>query len=943
MEEILKKQIVKYINKQDPKHEIVNIDEEAKKITYAPEIICHNPIKYENEGYVRAFLVVKLVTELGYSVKDIELEKHYNIGSQPEDKNAFIDIVVRERDNAENVFLFIECKAPEAYESNKIKIETQLFNMASIQKQEGKVSYLVYYSLEENRLLEKMFLIDLEETASYKKWIESKPLDDIYSIPANYGRIQHAYFANISEAKNNMKPLDVELHIEDFKKLQAKLHNVLWGGGSTSYNDIFFYLMHIFLAKIYDELWCVEEKEYEFQFRYEVEDSGKIVLEKQEATFARIEGIYKKAQKSLLNMPDEIISKSTFIDLDKVDISKIMSVVHMLEGISITKNKWHGDLLGDFFENIIETEFKQTKGQFFTPKNIVKFMIEALDVKEVALERIKSQDRADTLLPYIIDPSCGSGTFLLEAMKAISQCYVENKKEIKVANPIKNILRNQLFIEDENDENQINTWAKRFIYGIESNVELTTATKVNMILHGDGNANIFNKSGLLSFDVYHDPARIIQDFENKLEIQHKIRFCDQEYSMNEQFDFVITNPPFSLTFGDGEDAEDYKHRFLYSDKKNSENLFIERWYQLLKEGGRLAAVLPDSIFDTSENKYIRLFVLKYFRINAVISVDKIAFQPYTSTKVSILFATKRPKKQVELFEKLWSEGTKRYNELRKEKVIQYILKNEEIRSKLIKLADKYNIDISYEFSLLVNYPNLDSVLALLNEKCIHKSDIDHLNEIEGLLSELMLDQNVISYVKISQMKAALRSKEQKQQMITLKKSERVKKYVEIQKEYDVLKKKIAKNKDVKVLEEIKGYIEKNGKYVIENNDIAVLKQYLKDYYPDGKIEHDMLLERIYDDIIDVSELDYPNWNISTAKKYASGYCNSWWVLGNTISSFDEDIFMAEAENVGYKRTKVSYEIRENDLYSSDNNDNIIIDTNKPKTILDHIKKEKIWA
>lgn len=59
--------------------------------------------------------------------------------------------------------------------------------------------------------------------------------------------------------------------------------------------------------------------------------------------------------------------------------------------------------MGDFFENIIETEFKQTKGQFFTPKNIVKFMIEALDVKEVALERIKSQDRADTLLPYIID------------------------------------------------------------------------------------------------------------------------------------------------------------------------------------------------------------------------------------------------------------------------------------------------------------------------------------------------------------------------------------------------------------------------------------------------------------------------------------------------------------------------------------------------------------
>ena len=216
--------------------------------------------------------------------------------------------------------------------------------------------------------------------------------------------------------------------------------------------------MHIFLAKIYDELWCIDGEKYAFQFMYEYDmKSKKTVLENAETTFLRLEKKYKEAQESLLNMPVEIIEKSNFIDLDKVEMSKIMGVVHILEGVSITKNKNQSDLLGDFFESIIENEFKQSKGQFFTHKNIVRFIIEALGIKEVALERITSQKSPDTLLPYIIDPSCGSGTFLLEAMKAISEYYLEKSNEIKVAKPIKSVLEKQLFIEDEEDKNQINT------------------------------------------------------------------------------------------------------------------------------------------------------------------------------------------------------------------------------------------------------------------------------------------------------------------------------------------------------------------------------------------------------------------------------------------------------------------------------------------------------
>lgn len=787
MEDRLKYKISKYIEKNDPNHEIVLIDEAKKEIVYSDKIICHNPIKYQNEGYVRAYLVVKLIRELNYPIECIELEKHYNIGSKPKDKNAFIDIIVRDKKAPENVYLFIECKAPEFYESNKNKIETQLFNMAAIQKQDGKVSYLVYYGLEENRLHEKMYVVDYEEMSSYKKWINTNPVDDTFCIPSNYGMVQHAYFANVPDENNEYKPLDMELEQSDFVKLQNKLHNVLWGGGSTSYNDIFFYLMHIFLTKIYDELWCLEGEKYDFQFMYEYDEkSKKTVLENPEVTFARIEKRYKEAQQSLLNMPLEIIEKSNFIDLDKVEMTKIMGVVHLLEGISITKNKNQSDLLGDFFESIIENEFKQSKGQFFTHKNIVRFMIEALRIKEIALDKILTMKRTDALLPYIIDPSCGSGTFLLESMKAISEYYIDNSDKIKVANPIKNVLKNQLFIEDEDDKNQINTWAKRFIYGIESNVELTTATKVNMILYGDGNANIFNKNGLHNFTVYCDPARIMQDFENKLELQRKIRFCNQDYYVNEQFDFVITNPPFSLTFGDGEDENDYKNRFIFSDKKNSENLFVERWYQLLKEGGRLAAVLPDSVFDTTENKYIRLFIYRFFKIKAVVSLPKTAFEPYTSTKTSILFAQKKTKKEIDLWDTKWEEASKEYSK-------------QKIRvENLIQVHDG-----------LKKKEKLPSIKKMTNEE-------------EHTL--------ICKFLK---------------------------------------------------------------KFLIEQ---------------DKSLATDDLIEKYRLELLDLCAYDKDTVDVF-------GYVNTWWVFNEVSKKLDYNVFMAEADNIGYKRTKRGEKETSNDLYA----------------------------
>jgi type I restriction enzyme M protein len=179
-------------------------------------------------------------------------------------------------------------------------------------------------------------------------------------------------------------------------------------------------------------------------------------------------------------------------------------------------------------------------------------------------------------LPYIIDPSCGSGTFLIHAMKHITNAVKSNDyAKIKKTQKIKERL-NGWFLEEAP-----NFWPREFIFGIESDPDLALATKVNMVLHGDGNINIFNRDGLKKFSEYKRISNTGELEATKLSysfIDKESKF--QEYELNEQFDVVISNPPFSIKVNEQEQKE-RSGRFLYNSKKSTENLFIERWYQLL--------------------------------------------------------------------------------------------------------------------------------------------------------------------------------------------------------------------------------------------------------------------------------------------------------------------------------------------------------------------------
>jgi type I restriction-modification system DNA methylase subunit len=443
------------------------------------------------------------------------------------------------------------------------------------------------------------------------------------------------------------------------------------------------------LAKIYDEKTTSEGQPYQFQIFFDGLDQ-----EPPQKTYERINKLYKGeknpktgkysdcALKRLLNYKDEYLDKVKDIIFDA---PKVKYVVEVLQDISFLQNKY--DILGDFFEKIVRQELKQTKGQYLTHPNIVDFILHALKLDELTLGLINNETR----LPYIIDPACGSGTFLIHAMKLIDKTKEEAEKKGK----IKKDYATQEFLDKNFQRLRKNAWADEYIYGIEINSDLAMASKVNMVGHGDGSANIEVQDGLIDFESYHKKLQI--------KIQSKV----YRFPVNEQFDVVVSNPPFSVTV-DKDTAKQFPKLYLRGEKiartlrnnkeleVDTENLFIERWYQLLREGGRMGVVLPESVFDTTSNRDIRLFLYKYFWIVAVVSLPNLAFTPYTQTKTSLLFAQKKTSKEVEKWNKLWSKYEEEYKELSEE--IKKLLKSEKEQSKekfislLIKLLGEENFD-----------------------------------------------------------------------------------------------------------------------------------------------------------------------------------------------------------------------------------------------------------
>ncbi len=373
--------ILKYVHDLDPNHDVVELlptaDYSGGTIRFSSSITQHRTEEMlKGEKYVEAYLTVKLVKELGYSIEVVELQKEYPVGHPKVDRPR-VDILVNQMEDGkfQRRFFFIETKDPEKFEAERERaIQHQLYALADHERT-NNLQYLVYYTIEydNDKLVEKADIIDFTLYPEYEAWDQAGRLT-LDLLPQDYGKARKSVFVNkdTNALAEGEKGLTTTAGPSTFAALRKDPHDVLWGGGGMFYNEIFSNLVKIFLAKIYDEETTPEGASYRFQIEM-LDDKP----EPPTSVFERINKLFQEAQKNYLGYTDAQIRKYKGIDAEKISENKVAFVVERLQGISLIENKSRADIdvLGEFFEGIVEGGFKQSKGQFFTHINLVRFLI----------------------------------------------------------------------------------------------------------------------------------------------------------------------------------------------------------------------------------------------------------------------------------------------------------------------------------------------------------------------------------------------------------------------------------------------------------------------------------------------------------------------------------------------------------------------------------------
>jgi type I restriction enzyme M protein len=594
---------------------LIRFDEEKKNIYYI-----HQEDKRRNynnpEEKVQAEAYLQLVLTYGYSPQRIVQFKSVTMGASVKE----VDIVVYNDDDCTQPHIVVECKKEDVSE---LEFEQAIKQGASYAYAlSGTVKYLWVTS----KIKNESFLIDKESDLT--QTIPNIPRFGVTEIQkyqfAKGGRIGQEPITN--ETQGKFFELDT-ISEEDLTKAFKSAHNSLWAGGELNPSEAFDELDKLIFCKIWDERKLRKNGEpYDFQVFSEPipknatkEQKAKIEEKISNDLYKRIVALYDVGKKK---------DPEVFKDNIRLSASKVKTVVGYLEKINLGATDL--DSKGKAFETFMGSYFRGDFGQYFTPRNIVEFIVNTLPITHES---------------RVLDTSCGSGGFLLYALDKVRQQAHEHFPE-QIGDSTKGIP------EGKDHWAHWHDFAEKRLYGIEINEQIARTAKMNMIIHDDGHTNVIASDGLLRDDV----------------MQEKSTNPGFAYGT---FDFIITNPPFGSSVKQTEKA--YLNQYnlgnkdvSWLDTKNSavkeranqstEVLFIEQCHNFLTQNGYLAVVIPDGILTNSSLQYVRDNIEEWYKIIAVVSMPQTAFaHTGAGVKSSVLFLRKWPKEITEKYQTLKAE------------------------------------------------------------------------------------------------------------------------------------------------------------------------------------------------------------------------------------------------------------------------------------------------
>jgi type I restriction enzyme M protein len=368
-------------------------------------------------------------------------------------------------------------------------------------------------------------------------------------------------------------------------KIFRQIHNYIYSNDGFSPQESLEEMVKVLFMKIFAETnqslqFSITEEECKNLSDHELSlnFSNKI-----KELFTQVKLIYP----DLFNTHDQI----------KLSLDSLSFIVDKLQGISLLDSTQ--DAKGLAFQKFLSHQEKNGRGQFFTPEVVINFCVEI----------IRPQ-----LNETIIDPACGSGSFLISTLNYLKQNFDQvNLKQI----------------------------IKHNLYGVDINQNIARIAKMKLLLESNTNPHIICTNS-------------VANISSLLEIQPQ------------GFDIVLTNPPFGAggkiknsqilqQFDLGYKWLKIGDKFEKTNKlisgQSAEILFIETCLNLLKEGGRMGIVLPNGHLENPSLEYLRFYLKQKAKILGIVNLPQETFIPFgTGIKTSLLFLEKQTLKTIDNYQ-----------------------------------------------------------------------------------------------------------------------------------------------------------------------------------------------------------------------------------------------------------------------------------------------------
>jgi methylase of polypeptide subunit release factors len=423
---------------------------------------------------------------------------------------------------------------------------------------------------------------------------------------------------------------------------------------------------------------------------------------------------FAKEQESINKKLIDNLKQNLTID----DIAPWLDIIVFIDKYDFSNLK--NEIFGFIYENYLKDLYgDKNKGQYFTDPAVVNFMLQEIGYSEAHLKSA-GKDRIS-----IIDPSCGAGTFLYSAVDKIIAAFDDGKDE--ASRLIQDLVDKNIFgldieefplylcemsilmkllpqIVGENFENPVENKLK--IFKTKDSISefldtgiTSTKKQINLFEH-------LEKTAL-------DYPSFMRDEKDLLEM---LKSLQENMGQRSRFDFVIGNPPYigynecckqkmpftqkikykkdtTLTMGNvyGVNLHSVPNRRKsYPPKPNLYVFFIALGFALLKDGGKIAYIIPQTALTAGDLDVLRYHLSRYASIEKIITFDGNLFigrglkqnEPVATSSLIFVCKKSAPKEN----HKIKIVNYKTYNEIQESNFEKYLSgRNKEIKEILQSL------------------------------------------------------------------------------------------------------------------------------------------------------------------------------------------------------------------------------------------------------------------